>query len=350
MDRSPTRWCAPEFPQPFSSTTPMARPFSTRILFTAASVRTITPALAAEAAIAATISPIPPLGTSLRAGSAADLAGETIIETEQRGRRARPEMAAEHRVEGEQDLSAGRRSVARRAGRRRSSGGRAGNRACPPCRAFSAPAPTGRAQRSRTTTCRRGLAAGGRGTASRCRHSGRAARAIACHAACSDCGRADEAFAIGAGQRQRAILSRQSNGRNGIRAARSSDRAFPVRARSRPPGAAGSGHARSTRRESPARIPRCGQRPPSSDAASSTSTLRPLFASIAAQTRPLWPPPMTMTSMWSWVPPICWIQMTSWAGLICLVARERSRRISAAALRPGAPMTPPPGWVEEPHI
>ena len=47
----------------------IARPFSTRILFTAASVRTITPAFAAEAAIAATISPIPPFGTICAPGA-----------------------------------------------------------------------------------------------------------------------------------------------------------------------------------------------------------------------------------------------------------------------------------------
>src|SRR5690606_39390360 len=30
--------------------------------------------------------------------------------------------------------------------------------------------------------------------------------------------------------------------------------------------------------------------------------------------------------------------------------RPRSRKTSRAALAPGAPMTPPPGWVEEPHM
>ena len=32
------------------------------------------------------------------------------------------------------------------------------------------------------------------------------------------------------------------------------------------------------------------------------------------------------------------------------VGRLRSRRISRAALRPGLPETPPPGWVPAPHI
>src|SRR5690606_17723921 len=36
--------------------------------------------------------------------------------------------------------------------------------------------------------------------------------------------------------------------------------------------------------------------PPDSDAASRTTTLRPLLASVVAQTSPLWPPPMTTTS------------------------------------------------------
>jgi putative transposase len=32
------------------------------------------------------------------------------------------------------------------------------------------------------------------------------------------------------------------------------------------------------------------------------------------------------------------------------VSKLRSRRISRAALRPGLPDTPPPGWVPAPHI
>ncbi len=74
--------------------------------------------------------------------------------------------------------SAGRRQAARRAGRRRSSAARAGNRACLPCRVSSAPAPSGRALRSRAATCRRDRAGGATGTASVCRHSAAAARAI----------------------------------------------------------------------------------------------------------------------------------------------------------------------------
>src|SRR6185437_6652618 len=43
-------------------------------------------------------------GQRLRAGPAADLAGEAIVEAEQRGGRAGPEMAAERGVEGQQAL------------------------------------------------------------------------------------------------------------------------------------------------------------------------------------------------------------------------------------------------------
>ena len=80
-------------------------PFRPEILSTTASVRMITPAFSAAArdcsrndrAHAA-------LRQDLRARHAADLAGEAVVESEQRGRRARSEMAAEHRVEGEQTL------------------------------------------------------------------------------------------------------------------------------------------------------------------------------------------------------------------------------------------------------
>ena len=64
----------------------------------------VTPAFSAAARMAATTAPMPPCGSDLRAGRSADLAGQAIVEAEQRGRRARAEMAAERRVEGEQAL------------------------------------------------------------------------------------------------------------------------------------------------------------------------------------------------------------------------------------------------------
>ena len=37
-------------------------------------------------------------------------------------------------------------------------------------------------------------------------------------------------------------------------------------------------------------------------------------------------------------------------GLHATFPRSQSFRISRAAIRPGAPMMPPPGWVAEPHM
>ena len=77
--------------------------------------------------------------------------------------------------------------------------------------------------------------------------------------------------------------------------------------------------------------------PPTRSRRSRTSTLRPAFARYAAVTRPLWPAPT----------------------IDGVVARRHAtlpfpepscRRSSSAAIRPGAPMIPPPGCVAEPHI
>ena len=73
---------------------------------------------------------------------------------------------------------------------------------------------------------------------------------------------------------------------------------------------------------------------------SSTSVRRPAFARNAAATRPLWPPPMTIAS-----------QGVGGVPAIAQATRERRDRISSsAASRPFAPMIPPPGCVDEPHI
>ena len=90
-------------------------------------------------------------------------------------------------------------------------------------------------------------------------------------------------------------------------------------------------------RASPARARTVRAAPPTASACSSTRTLRPALASVAAATRPLWPPPMTMASKRA-------------HAALPVRGLPRSRRISRAALAPGAPMTPPPGWVEEPHM
>jgi uncharacterized membrane protein YeaQ/YmgE (transglycosylase-associated protein family) len=59
-----------------------------------------------------------------------------------------------------------------------------------------------------------------------------------------------------------------------------------------------------------------------------------------------------------WIMSIIGALIVVWIGLFILSARTavlpefgdyRPRRISSAALRPAAPMTPPPGWLAAPH-
>ena len=89
---------------PPSSTTPTARPFSTRIRAAGAPVRMVDAGLFGGGADRGHHRAHAAHRRKLAAGHAADFAGQAIVEAEQRGRRARTEMAAEHRVEGEQAL------------------------------------------------------------------------------------------------------------------------------------------------------------------------------------------------------------------------------------------------------
>ena len=145
---------------PLASTTPTARPFSTMILPTGARSadgrrRPSWP----PRAMAATTAPMPPCGSACAPALPAGLAGQPVerpsSEFGERGPRWLPSVG----VEGEQALQPVVARAARRARRRRSSAACAGSRACPPCRAASAPARPGRAQRLAAATCRRDRAA-----------------------------------------------------------------------------------------------------------------------------------------------------------------------------------------------
>ena len=165
---------------PFSSTTPTARPFSTMILRDR-SIRADGHAglLCRQLRLPRSTAPMPPLGMHLRAGRAADFAGEPVVEAEQRGRRARAEMAAERRRRRRAGLSAGRPSRCSsstsatfiRSMRRKS------RMSSLPSRRSDRPVMAER-RRFRKATCRPDRAVGARAAASGCRHSGRVARAV----------------------------------------------------------------------------------------------------------------------------------------------------------------------------
>ena len=75
--------------------------------------------------------------------------------------------------------------------------------------------------------------------------------------------------------------------------------------------------------------------PPTAARLSRTRTRRRARARYVAVTRPLWPPP-TIT--------------TSYASATAHTrSKAQSFRISRAAFKPGAPITPPPGWAPEPQ-